>query len=192
MWNLTATWAPSLQLHPFDSAKYGKIVASLQRSKHLEPSQLVEPCEASLSILRDVHTEAYLTSLHSSSATVARVTELGVLAMLPNWLVQQRVVKPMRYHVSGTIAACGLAMQYGWAVNMGGGMHHAYDSDGSGWCPFDDVYLGVRRLRKASGGRVKRVSTRQSEFIKPSSFADLPGSLGAIRTRPFQIASDVA
>lgn len=36
-------------------------------------------------------------------------------------------------------------------------MHHAHHADGGGWCPFDDIYLAVRRLRAASGGAVRRV-----------------------------------
>ena len=32
-----------------------------------------------------------------------QVTELAMLVMLPNWLVQWKVVKPMRYMVAGTM-----------------------------------------------------------------------------------------
>lgn len=53
--------------------------------------------------------------------------------------------------------AAGLALERGWAINMGGGMHHAHASDGMGWCPFDDIMLAIRRLRKASGGQINRV-----------------------------------
>jgi histone deacetylase 11 len=53
--------------------------------------------------------------------------------------------------------AAGLAVERGWAINMGGGMHHAFSSDGMGWCPFDDVMLAVKRLRKASNGAIKKV-----------------------------------
>ena len=32
-----------------------------------------------------------------------QVTELAMLVMLPNWVLQWRVVKPMRYMVAGTM-----------------------------------------------------------------------------------------
>jgi hypothetical protein len=52
-------------------------------------------------------------------------------------------------------------------------MHHAYSSAGMGWCPFDDIYLAVRKLRKASGGEVKRVRTLT--FISVMRFSDDDG-----------------
>ncbi|GAX83362.1 hypothetical protein CEUSTIGMA_g10787.t1 [Chlamydomonas eustigma] len=157
------------KLHPFDSAKFGKIVQALQTQCSIKSSQFVTPKEADLQMLSDVHTETYLNKILHSSWTVAQVTELAPLVSLPNWLLQWRVISPMRhhvlphqispmrYHVGGTMAAAGLAMEYGWAINLGGGMHHAYSSAGMGWCPFDDIYLAVRKLRKVSGGEVKRV-----------------------------------
>ncbi len=32
----------------------------------------------------------------------------------------------MRLMVAGTVLAAALAVERGWAINMGGGMHHAY------------------------------------------------------------------
>lgn len=39
----------------------------------------------------------------------------------------------MKYHVGGTMLAAALAVERGWCVNLGGGMHHAYASNGMGW-----------------------------------------------------------
>ena len=54
------------------------------------------------------------------------------------------------------LQAAALALQHGWAINLGGGMHHAHREDGSGWCAYDDNYLAIRRMRAASGGRAAR------------------------------------
>ena len=35
--------------------------------------------------------------------SLMQVTELAMLLMLPNWVLQWRVVKPMRYMVTGTM-----------------------------------------------------------------------------------------
>ena len=32
----------------------------------------------------------------------------------------------MRFMVAGTVLAAALAVERGWAINLGGGMHHAY------------------------------------------------------------------
>lgn len=94
-------------------------------------------------------------------------------------------ITPMKYHVGGTMLAAALAFERGWAINVGGGMHHGFrwvltphlesnpscptrlcltcvhacacSSDGMGWCPFDDIMLAVRRVRSASNGAVRKV-----------------------------------
>jgi histone deacetylase 11 len=86
-------------------------------------------------------------SLCMSSLKVAQVTELAPLAMLPHYLVDRKVLQPMRLHVGGSVVAAGLAVAHGWAVNLGGGMHHAHREDGAGWCPYADITLAVQRVR---------------------------------------------
>ncbi|KAG2440273.1 hypothetical protein HXX76_004385 [Chlamydomonas incerta] len=138
------------KLHPFDAGKFAKVVKTLNRDGVLRSdTQLVTPREATPELLADVHTADYLHRIHNHNFTVVQVTELAPLAMLPNKLLQWRVVAPMRMHVGGTMLAMGLALERGWAVNVGGGMHHASADRGMGWCPFDDIVLGVRRARRA-------------------------------------------
>ncbi|PNW84775.1 hypothetical protein CHLRE_03g158200v5 [Chlamydomonas reinhardtii] len=138
------------KLHPFDAGKFAKVVKALKRDGVvLGDAQLVTPREATPEMLSDVHTADYLHRIHNHNFTVVQVTELAALAMLPNKLLQWRVVAPMRMHVGGTMLALGLALERGWAVNIGGGMHHASADRGMGWCPFDDIMLGVRRARRA-------------------------------------------
>jgi histone deacetylase 11 len=61
------------------------------------------------------------------------VTELAPLALLPISVVDRKVLHPMCLHVGGTVLAAALAVARGWAVNLGGGMHHAHREDGGGW-----------------------------------------------------------
>ena len=42
----------------------------------------------------------------SATREPAQVTELPMLLMLPMWLLQWRVVKPMKYMVAGTMLVC--------------------------------------------------------------------------------------
>jgi histone deacetylase 11 len=76
-----------------------------------------------------------------------QVTELAPLAMLPISLVDSKVLQPMRLMVGGTLLAAALAVTRGWAINLGGGMHHAHHADGSGWCPYADITLAIQRVR---------------------------------------------
>ena len=61
----------------------------------------------------------------------------------------------MRYAVGGTIMACRLALEYGVAINLGGGFHHAAAGWGGGFCVYADVPLAVRILHNE--GRVGKV-----------------------------------
>jgi histone deacetylase 11 len=160
------------KLHPFDACKFRKVVAGLQQA-HLSahqpgtgapppvPLQLAAPADAlSWDALADVHNTEYLKQLRTTTHRVVQVTELAALSLLPPALLQWRVVTPMRYHAAGTMLATALAVERGWAVNIGGGMHHAHHAGGGGWCPFDDVTLAVRRLAAAAaaaGSRLRRV-----------------------------------
>ncbi|GIL78729.1 hypothetical protein Vretimale_366 [Volvox reticuliferus] len=142
------------KLHPFDSCKYSKVVSALKNQGVLSDGQTVLPRAASMEVLADVHTQDYLYKIHHHNFTIVQVTELAALSLIPNKLLQWRIVTPMKFHVGGTILATGLALERGWAINLGGGMHHASASHGMGWCPFDDIVLAVRRVRKAAGRKM--------------------------------------
>ncbi|EFN54902.1 hypothetical protein CHLNCDRAFT_23994, partial [Chlorella variabilis] len=149
------------RLHPFDSKKFQHVLSILERGGVLQVGQLVRAHEATHEILQEVHTEAYLNKLNTSSFMVAQasrwVTELVPLAFLPPFLLRRKVLRPMATMAGGTMMAAALAMERGWAINLGGGMHHASHDQGGGWCPYADIHLAMRRLRAASGGGVRRV-----------------------------------
>lgn len=144
------------KIHPFDSNKFRRIVELLRAESLVQLNQMVRPTEATLEQLRDVHTAEYLEQLHGSSRKVAAVVQLPPVALLPNFLTQNRVTKPFRYHVGGTMLAAGLSLEFGWSINIGGGMHHARYNDGDGWCAYSDLILALRRLRSATGGAVQK------------------------------------
>lgn len=144
------------EMHPFDSKKYRRVVNLLEQKGVLSKSQLVAACEATLGALRNVHAEPYLNKLERSSLKVAQVTELAPLAAVPSFLLRSRVLRPMRLMAGGSVQAGALALERGWAVNLGGGMHHAHYADGGGWCVYDDITLMLRTLRSATGGLFER------------------------------------
>ncbi|MEW5316551.1 MAG: hypothetical protein WDW38_007918 [Sanguina aurantia] len=121
------------KLHPFDSCKFRKVLANLVTAGVITAAQTVAPVEASMQLLRDVHDAEYVRQVHESNWRIVQVTELVPLLLVPNSLLQWRVVTPLKLHVAGTVLAAGLAMQHGWAINLGGGMHHASSTEGMGW-----------------------------------------------------------
>lgn len=142
------------KVHPFDAGKWGKVFTALRRAGLLTDSNFYEPHEATDEELLVVHTPSYINRL-KWSAYVATVTEVPFMAMLPNCVVQRRVLKPFRFQTAGTVLAARLALDHGWAIHLGGGFHHASARRGGGFCCYADITLAVRELQRH--GKIKHV-----------------------------------
>lgn len=62
-----------------------------------------------------------------------------------------------RYQTGGTILAGKLALERGWAINVGGGFHHCSASKGGGFCPYADITLLIQFLFYNYPLQIKRV-----------------------------------
>ncbi|KAI7989229.1 Histone deacetylase 2 [Camellia lanceoleosa] len=109
----------------------------------LDKNRVVEPLEATKDDLLVVHSESYLNSL-KSSVNVSIIVEVPPVALLPNFLVQQKVLHPFRKQVGGSILAAKLAKERGWAINVGGGFHHCSGDKGGGFCVYADISLCIQ------------------------------------------------
>ena len=136
------------KLHRFDSCKYGR---ARRRMRELMGGSLrrmmVRPKRpAGIRELMTVHTGDYLGRLHDS-VCVARALELAPVAKLPAWLVRWRILRPMRWATMGTIVAAREAIRHGFAVNLGGGYHHAKPNSGEGFCLYNDIAVAIHAMR---------------------------------------------
>jgi len=132
--------------HPFDSKKYGRVYERIKTQLNLSPSDFVKPAaQVSVAELLKVHTPEYLQSLKSSSV-VAQITEIGELSYVPNFLLQWYLLTPMRLATQGTLDAVDEAIKHNWAINLGGGYHHAKSDSGGGFCAYADIPLAVKKL----------------------------------------------
>lgn len=142
------------RLHPFDSRKYRRIHNALIARGLRRPSDFQRPRAASRTDLLRVHTEAYLRSLRSPRM-LAGILEVPIVRRLPAWVIDWRILHPMRYATGGTILACRLALEHGISINLGGGFHHASSGWGGGFCVYADVPLATKILHDE--GKVDRV-----------------------------------
>uniref|UniRef100_A0A0R3S0T2 Histone deacetylase 11 n=1 Tax=Elaeophora elaphi TaxID=1147741 RepID=A0A0R3S0T2_9BILA len=140
--------------HPFDSRKWGRVYEALLQSGMIEERQTIRPSEASIDDLRVVHSSTYLSSLHCP-CYVAKMVEVTPVALIPPCIINKVLLKPFRYHtdkfykrtpICGTILAAKLALTSGWAINIGGGFHHASRSKGGGFCIYADITLALTFL----------------------------------------------
>ncbi|XP_053509619.1 histone deacetylase 11 isoform X1 [Ictalurus furcatus] len=133
------------KLHPFDAGKWGKVIHFLKEEQFITDETIVAAREASEEDLLVVHTKRYLSKL-KWSLVVATITEIPPLVFLPNFLVQRKVLRPLRTQTGGTIMAGKLAMDRGWAINVGGGFHHCSSDKGGGFCAYADITLAIKFL----------------------------------------------
>ncbi|ESP04563.1 hypothetical protein LOTGIDRAFT_237312 [Lottia gigantea] len=146
------------KLHPFDSAKWGRVFEFLKGStvfyhiynynveaQMVRDDTIIKPLEATEEDLNFVHSKTYLNSL-KWSWNVAGITEVPPVALLPNFVVQKKVLRPFRYQTGGTILAGKLALDRGWCINIGGGFHHCSAERGGGFCAYADITLSIKFL----------------------------------------------
>ncbi|KAJ1690167.1 hypothetical protein LUZ63_014322 [Rhynchospora breviuscula] len=131
------------KLHPFDSSKWGRVCQFLIEEGSMEKMRVVEPLEASKDDLLVVHSERYLEGLEIS-AKVAIILEVPQVGMFPNLLVQENVLRPFRKQVGGSVLSGKLAIERGWAINVGGGFHHCSAEQGGGFCTYADITLCIQ------------------------------------------------
>jgi len=160
-------------LHSFDAQKYRRVHDHLIAKLGIPHSSFYEPKEISIDDLKIVHDADYIEALENtdSARLTASIAEVPI-GFLPNFVIRNRILKPMKLATGGTVLGAQLAMGYGehqwkeedmkWAINIGGGYHHAkgkghffdygkykYDQDeGHGFCIYGDIQLAIEKLWK--------------------------------------------
>lgn len=133
--------------HRFPMEKYVLLRDGVLAAGVVSPERLHEPARARAEDLLRVHTEDYVVRLTEGRLTEAEIRRLG-LPWSPAFVERA-------YRVAGgTIEAADAALQFGVAMNLAGGTHHAFPGHGEGFCAFNDVAVAIRRLQ--SLGRIRR------------------------------------
>ncbi|MCC7360172.1 MAG: histone deacetylase [Anaerolineales bacterium] len=137
------------RLHPFDGRKASRAWRAARRrlGAALDQRTLRPTLPLTREQLLAVHTPAYLDQLRSP-AYVAQVLELPIVARLPSFIIDWRLLRPMRLGAQGTRLAAEAALRGGLAYNLAGGYHHAGRDQGQGFCCYADVHLTLAALRQ--------------------------------------------
>lgn len=133
--------------HVFPTIKYRLIYEKLIKESGLQPSSFVEPSPSSDDDLSLVHTKEYIDKMTNGALSPMEIFTLE----LP---YSKELVRASYLCVGGTILASQIALAEGVGMHIGGGFHHAFPDHGEGFCVFNDVAVGIRRMQKEKG--VKR------------------------------------
>lgn len=132
-----------------DPLRGQRILSYLLHEKLLRPDRIHEPEPATYAELQRVHATAYLDAATRPGA-LTRVIGLDLPDPLPDaFLAAQRAM------AGGTHLALQLVRRSrGVAVQLGGGLHHAFADRGERFCVFNDVAVAIAALRQ-EGAREK-------------------------------------
>ena len=135
--------------HVFPMEKFALTRRFLIDSGAAVEEDFVAPEPATEAEVLRVHTPEYLQKLKQG-----RLSPLEILTLeLP---YSPDLVRASMLCAGGTIAACRLALEHGFAGNLAGGFHHAFSDHGEGFCVLNDIAIGLAAV--LAEGRVERAA----------------------------------
>lgn len=135
--------------HPLDFNKREKVYQAIRDGLELEDSHFYQPLEVTHAELLQIHDIQYLKALENP-AYIAEIFQMPELAELDIETLDAQLLRPMRLATGGTLQGVELALQYGWAINLSGGFHHAAADRGEGFCFYADIALAALKARQLS------------------------------------------
>ncbi|MCS7035305.1 MAG: histone deacetylase [Saprospiraceae bacterium] len=125
--------------HRFPMAKYEVIAEQLLYEGTVREDNFFHPDMLSQETALLVHTEEYWHKLNTVTLTEREERAIG-------FPITERFVVRGRHISQGTIQCALFAQQYGVAMNIAGGTHHAYADHGEGYCCFNDQAIAAAYL----------------------------------------------
>ncbi|HSF47491.1 MAG TPA: histone deacetylase [Burkholderiales bacterium] len=135
--------------HRFPMEQYALLRAKVQADSIGKRHSLLVPEPVSDEEIRRAHDPKYLDAVVNGKLTPAEQRRIGF-----PW--SAAMVERSRRSSGATLAAARAALQYGVAVNLAGGTHHAHRDHGAGYCVFNDSAIAARALRAER--RVERIA----------------------------------
>ncbi len=89
-----------------------------------------------------------LRRLLSSKRYILGALEIPYIPLLPFSTIDNRILRPMRWGVAGTMAAAQDALSGCNAWNLSGGYHHASKASAEGFCIYNDIGITIQHLIK--------------------------------------------
>lgn len=139
---------PLKQGHRFPMEKYDLLPIQLLHEGTCVSENFFEPSKVNTKDLYRVHTQNYVDRL--LRLEISRKEERATGFPLSQTLVDRELII-----TQGTIDACHFAMQYGIAMNIAGGTHHAFSDRGEAFCLLNDQAVAASYL--LAKGLVKKV-----------------------------------
>ena len=96
-----------------------------------------------------VHDSGYVRRFLEGSLQTSVIRRIGF-----PW--SEGLVRRTLASVGGTLSAAADALRFGFGGNLAGGTHHAFRTEGAGFCVFNDIAVAIHWLR--AQGRIRRAA----------------------------------
>lgn len=132
--------------HRFPMLKYELIPEQLVYEGSVTAENFFEPNECKHETILRTHEKNYFDKLLNQTLSASEQRKIG-FPQSPALTKRELVI------TQGTIDCCTYALQYGVAMNIAGGTHHAFADRGEGFCLLNDMavaanYLLINNLAK--------------------------------------------
>jgi acetoin utilization deacetylase AcuC-like enzyme len=127
--------------HKFPAEKYRLLREALACDGvfELEPAEFARP-----ELIELAHDPAYVTGFLNGSLDPAIMRRIGF-----PW--SHELTRRTLASLGGTLAASEDALRTGFGGNLAGGTHHAFRSEGAGFCVFNDIAVAILASRCTHG-----------------------------------------
>ncbi len=125
--------------HRFPMAKYTLLPEQLCYEGTANTDNFFCPPLPSEALILAVHTAQWWSKLQHQTLTPAEIRATG-FPLSADLVLREITI------LAGTVLATDFARQYGIAMNIAGGTHHAFTDRGEGFCLLNDVAVGAQYL----------------------------------------------
>ncbi len=125
--------------HRFPMSKYELLPQQLIHEGTLTETNFFRPASATERVIVATHKQEYWYKLRSLSLTPQEVRRTG-------FPLSQNLVDREILIAQGTIECSLFAKQFGVAMNIAGGTHHAFTDRGEGFCLLNDMAIAANYL----------------------------------------------
>ncbi len=141
---LKIAWGPSYVLplppnHRFPMSKYEVLPQQLLYEGTVKPGNFFAPEPVEERWIVRTHDDAYWKKLTSQSLSPQEIRRTG-------FPLSPELVKREVTIMQGTLQCTHYALQYGVAMNIAGGTHHAFTNKGEGFCLLNDIAIAANYL----------------------------------------------
>jgi acetoin utilization deacetylase AcuC-like enzyme len=123
--------------HRFPMLKYELLPQQLLYEGTCTTKNFFEPSIPNDAAILKVHTVSYYQDLKNLTLEARAARKIG-------FPLSENLVKREIIIADGTIKASAYALQYGIAMNIAGGTHHAYSNRGEAFCLLNDQAIAAR------------------------------------------------